>query len=76
MSTHIETRNKLKAIPKISTFKELIDSCTLSEEDKTILQMHYIQNKTLAYIGDILGYSESTIKKKHNKILNKLSKIV
>ncbi len=55
---------------------ELLDSCTLTEEDKTIIKMHYVQGKNLAYIGDILGYSESTIKKKHKRILNKLSKIL
>lgn len=76
MSSHIETRNKIKEIPKVSTLMELLDSCTLTEEDKTIIKMHYVQGKNLAYIGDILGYSESTIKKKHKRILNKLSKIL
>lgn len=76
MSNHIETRNKLKTIPKISTLMDLINSCTLSDEDKEIIKMHYIQGKNLAYIGDILGYSESTIKKKHKRILNKLSKVL
>lgn len=76
MSTHVETKHKLKEIPKISTLVELLDSCTLTDEDKTIIKLHYIQGKTLAYIGDMLGYSESTIKKKHKRILNKLSKIL
>ena len=76
MSAHIETRNKLKSIPKISTLVELLDSCTLSEEDKTIIKMHYVQGKNLGYIADILGYSESTIKKRHKKILNKISKLL
>ena len=76
MSVHIDTRNKLKNIPKVSTLVEILDSCTLSDEDKTIIKMHYIQNKNLGYIADILGYSESTIKKKHKRILNKLSKIL
>lgn len=34
------------------------------------------QNKSIGYIADILGYSESNIKKRHNKILNKLSKLI
>lgn len=76
MSEHIKTRNKLKSIPRVSTFMELLNSCTLSDEDKEILKMHYVQNKNLSYIADVLGYSESTIKKKHKKILCKISKIL
>lgn len=76
MSAHTDTRKKLKQIPKVSTFCELLDSCTLSDEDKLITKLHYIQNKNLGYIADTLGYSESAIKKKHSKILKKLSKIL
>lgn len=76
MSNHVETRKKLKSIPRVSTLVELLDACTLSDEDKTIIKMHYVQNKNLGYIADILGYSESTIKKKHKKILCKISKIL
>lgn len=76
MSNHVETRKKLKSIPRVSTLVELLDDCTLSDEDKTIIKMHYVQNKNLGYIADILGYSESTIKKKHRKILCKISKIL
>lgn len=76
MSDHVETRNKLKSIPRVSTLMELLDSCTLSDEDKEIIKMHYVQNKSLSYIADTLGYSESAIKKKHKKILCKFSKIL
>lgn len=76
MSTHTEIKHKLKQIPKISTFCELLDSCTLSDEDKEIIKLHYLQNKSLSYIADTLGYAESTIKKRHSKILKKLSKIL
>lgn len=76
MSDHIKTRNKLKSIPKVSTFMELLDSCTLSDEDKEIIKLHYVQHKNLGYIADMLGYSESAIKKKHKKILCKISKIL
>lgn len=76
MSDHIATRTKIKSIPRVSTLVELLDSCTLSDEDKTIIKLHYVQGKNLGYIADTLGYSESTIKKKHKKILCKLSKIL
>lgn len=46
---------------------ELLDSCTLSDEDKQIVKMYYLQNKSIGYIADILGYSESNIKKRHKQ---------
>lgn len=76
LSDHIETRKKLKDIPKVSTFMELLDSCTLTDEDKEIIKLHYVKGKNLGYIADLLGYSESAIKKKHKRILSKLNKIL
>lgn len=76
MTEHIKTRHKLKDIPKISTLEELLDSCTLSDEDKEIIKLHYGKCKDLGYIADTLGYSESTIKKKHKRILSKIGKII
>ena len=75
-SEHIKARNKIKDIASISTFNTLIDSCTLSEEDKELLRMHYLQGKDFRYIGDMLGFSESTIKKRHKKALQKLNKMI
>ena len=76
MSEHIETRKKIKGIASVSSFYSLINSATLSHTDKQILILHYIDEKDFRFIGDTLGYSESTIKKKHRKILAKLSKVL
>ena len=76
MSEHIETRRKVKEIADISSFNELIDAATLSESDKELLTLHYIEGKDFRYIGDMLGFSESTIKKKHRKIIKKLGKLL
>lgn len=75
-SEHIETRKKVQEIASISTFNELLDSCTLTEEDKEILRMHYLQGKDFRYIGDMLGFAESTVKKHHIKALRKLNKVL
>lgn len=75
-SEHIKTRHKIKDIADITTFNELLDSCTLTDEDKEMLRMHYLQGKDFRYIGDMLGFAESTIKKRHRKALRKLSKIL
>lgn len=76
MSKHIETRKKVQEIADISSFNDLINRTTLSDIDKQILVLHYIQEKDFCYIGDMLGFSESTIKKRHKKILVKLSKVL
>lgn len=76
MTEHIETRNKVKGIVKIQTFSELLDRCILSDEERELMNLHYLKGKNFSYIGDLLGYSESTIKKKHRKILKKLDKII
>ena len=76
LSVHTDTRKKLKSIPKVSTFMELLDSCTLTEEDKEIIKLHYLKGKNLSFIADTLGYSESAIKKKHKAILSKLNKLL
>lgn len=76
MSEHIDTKHKLKEIASISSFTELINSSTISDTDKQLLKLHYIQEKDFRYIGDMLGFSESTIKRRHKKALMKLSKLL
>ena len=76
MSKHIETRNKIKNIADISSFSDLLNKSTISDEDKLLLELHYIQGKDFRYIGDMLGYSESTIKKRHRRILKKLGNLI
>lgn len=73
---HIITRNKIKEIASIKTFNELLDASTLSQDDKEMLRLHYIEEKDFRYIGDMLGYSEHTIKTRHKRALQKLSKIL
>lgn len=75
-SEHVKTRNKIKDIASIKTFNDLIDSCVLSDEDKELLRLHYLHGKDFRYIGDMLGFSESTVKKRHRKALQKLNKVL
>lgn len=75
MSATIETRKRLKSIPTVSRFDDLIEQLTLSDEDKEILRLHYLKGKDFRYIGDTLGYAEITIKKRHIKALKKLSEL-
>lgn len=75
-SKNLLTRKTIQQVGSFSTLQGLLDSSTLSDLDKEIVVMHYIQEKNFAYIGDELGYSESGIKKRHKKILNKISQLL
>lgn len=76
VTEHIRTRNKLKSICLVTTFEGLLSQCTLSDTDKEILRMHYLQEKDFRFIGDTLGFSEATIKQRHRKALKKLSALI
>ena len=76
MTTHIETRKKIQSIADISSFTQLLEQTTLSDIDKQLLSLHYLQDKDFRFIGDMLGYPESTIKRRHKKALQKISKIL
>lgn len=73
---HIETRQKIKEIANIIDFNELLDKSTLTDEDKLLIRMHYIEGKNFNFIADILGYAESTIKYRHHLALVKIGKIL
>lgn len=75
MTDHIRTRKKLKAIPEVKTFEELLAKATLDETDKTLLRMYYLERKNLGYIADTLGYTKSAVKKRHARALDKLMQI-
>ena len=76
MSEHIETRRKLKDIYSIQNFEDLLESCILTEEDKTILRLHYLKGKDFRFLAAELGSSERTIKRHHKKILSKLNNML
>lgn len=76
MTEHVATRRKLKEIPRIATFQQILDESTLTDLEKEIITLHYLEDKDYRYIGDKLGFSEATIKRKHQKALKKISKIL
>ena len=72
MTNHIDARRKLQQICGVQEFEQLLQQCILTEQEKTILRLHYLEGKNLAYIGDMLGLTESSVKHKHCRILKKL----
>lgn len=75
-SEHIDTRNRLQEIASIKRFDDLLQESTLSDIDKTILRLHYLNHKDFGFIAEFLGYAEVTVKKRHVKALSKLKKLL
>lgn len=73
---YIKVKHKVKDIPDKRSFNGLLEASTLSEEDKEIIRMHYLQDKDFSYIADVLGYTESNVKVKHKKAIMKLGKLL
>lgn len=76
MTEHIKTRHKVKDIDTPTDFESILSSVILSDVDKQIMRMHYLNGKSLMDIAGRLGYSESAVKKRHKKALRKIAKII
>ena len=76
MTEHIRIRKQLKEISLVTTFEGLLAECTLSDIDKELLRMHYLQEKDFRFIGDSLGFTEATIKARHRKALKKIGSLI
>ena len=69
------TREKIKNIPTIKDFDDLLSQTMLNDDDIKIMEMIYKDRLPLGVIADRLCMSESTIKRKHKRILVKMSKM-
>ena len=68
------TREKIKNIPTIKDFDDLLSQTMLNDDDIKIMEMIYKDRLPLGVIADRLCMSESTIKRKHKRILVKMSR--
>ena len=76
MSKHIEIKHKVRSINKKVDFYNLLEESMLNENEKKMMELYYVQNKSLDYIADELGYSPQGISKMHKRILNKLESLL
>lgn len=76
MSKNIEIKHKIKSINKKVDFYNLLEESMLNEKEKTFMELFYVQNKSLSYIADELGYTVQGISKLHSKILKKIESLL
>lgn len=65
-------KHALLNISNIEEYNNFMDSKKLSNEQRQIADMVFVNGYDYRYIGDKLGYSERTIKSKVSKILEKI----
>jgi DNA-directed RNA polymerase specialized sigma subunit len=71
MTRHIEIRQKLGEMD-VATLISTLNSIPLSSTDRTLMELRYLKCLDFGYIADYLGYSISTVKRRHKNILCKL----
>lgn len=47
MTNHIEARRKLQQICEVEEFEQILKQCILTEDERTILRLHYLEGKIL-----------------------------
>lgn len=75
-SKHIEIKHKIKSINRKTDFNSLLEDSMLNETEKQMMKLYYIENKSLDFIADTLGYSPQGIAKMHKRILMKLESLL
>lgn len=74
MTEHCKIKRKLKS--DIKTYADILNSPYISDKEKELMDMIYIQKYDYMFIGDYLGVSESTVKKRHKDLIKKIGKIL
>lgn len=75
MTEHIQAKKRLQSVATVTELKAIFEECAISDEDREMLTLIYVRRKNFGYVADILGYSEDTIKSRHKKCLEKISKM-
>lgn len=76
MTNHIKTKHKIQSIGSKMKFNELMDELILSDTEKQLMQMFYVEKKDMNYIADTLGYSKQGIIKMHRRILKRIEDLL
>ena len=50
LTSRIKTRNTLKDIPLVETFEALLNKSMISDEEKELMRLHYIQTVSYTHL--------------------------
>lgn len=71
-----QTRQQLEDIPSVERYLSLMERAKLTEIERKVCDMKYLQGWRLIDIGEELGYSERQIKRVHQRALRKLTALI
>lgn len=74
MTEHMYRKHALENMSK-AEIEAALNSYVLSEDERTVMELIYLKRKTLGYVADITGYSESGIKKIHCRVLKRMKNL-
>ena len=72
----LEARRKLEDIPSKAEYCIIVNRAKLTDVERQVVDMKYLNGKSLIFIGEEIGYSENTVKKLHHRALRKLAKLI
>ncbi len=67
-----QTRYRLKNISSIPEYNALMSQIKLTDIERRVCDLHYLNGMSMMQIGDQLHYSESGIKHIHRRVLKKV----
>lgn len=56
----------------IAEFEDILETILMTDEEKDIFRMIYKEKRSISYIADIMGVSESVVKARHKRLLMKI----
>ena len=74
MTEHICRKHVLESMSK-SELRQCLDETVLSEEERKVMELIYLKRKPLGYVADIMGFSESGVKKMHQRIIKRMNNL-
>ena len=76
MTDHVKIKRKLKQIPTKIEFNSLLDSIILSDKERHLMEMLYVEQKDFDFIADAMGYSKAGVTKMHQRILKRIEALI
>ena len=76
MTKHMEIKEKVKSINEKATFNGILENSMLSEREKILMRMHYIDKHDFNFIADTLGYSKTGILRMPKRRLAKIESLL
>lgn len=70
-----QARRQLIDMPDLERYLEIMSKVKLTDTERQVCDMKYLRGLTLITIGEELGYSESHIKRIHQRVLRKITRI-